>query len=146
VAWFEQFGFDEGPYGTAETLSKAKNASLRRITDAAIADLHAGRVRLTRTSDPATVGDAAPVWVLTHACATALESSGEAAAADVVRTAGANAHVIRELAYRLYGVSVQRGRAQDASRYNALVVAWPEVHRLSEQTRPDPQPSLWTSS
>jgi putative DNA methylase len=146
VAWFEQFGFDEGPYGSAETLSKAKNASLRRISDAAIADLRAGKVRLARTCDPATVDDSAPVWVLTHACATALESSGEAAAADVVRIAGADSHVLRELAYRLYGVCAQRGRAREASRYNALVVAWPEVHRLSEQTRPDPQPSLWTSS
>ena len=28
VAWFEQFGFDEGEYGIAEMLSKAKNTSV----------------------------------------------------------------------------------------------------------------------
>jgi putative DNA methylase len=28
LAWFEQYGFDEGEYGVAETLSKAKNTSV----------------------------------------------------------------------------------------------------------------------
>ena len=29
LAWFEQYGFNEGEYGVAETLSKAKNTSVR---------------------------------------------------------------------------------------------------------------------
>ena len=31
LAWFEQHGFDEGEYGVAETLSKAKNTSIDEI-------------------------------------------------------------------------------------------------------------------
>ena len=44
LAWFEQFGFDEGEYGVAETLSKAKNTSVAGMVDAGIlASKSAGR-------------------------------------------------------------------------------------------------------
>ena len=36
VAWFEQYGFDEGEFGVAETLSKAKNTSISGLADAGI--------------------------------------------------------------------------------------------------------------
>ena len=31
VAWFDQFGFNDGPFGDAETLCKAKNTAIRRL-------------------------------------------------------------------------------------------------------------------
>ena len=43
LAWFEQFGFDEGEYGIAEMLSKAKNTSVAGMVDAGILDSKAGR-------------------------------------------------------------------------------------------------------
>src|SRR5690606_37962842 len=46
VAWFEQFGFEEGEYGVAETLSKAKNTSVSGMVDAGILASRAGKVRL----------------------------------------------------------------------------------------------------
>ena len=36
LAWFEQQGFDEGEYGVAETLSKAKNTSIAGIVEGGI--------------------------------------------------------------------------------------------------------------
>ena len=36
LAWFEQFGFDEGEYGIAEMLSKAKNTSVAGMVEAGI--------------------------------------------------------------------------------------------------------------
>ena len=36
VAWFEQHGFDDGDYGLAETLSKAKNTSVAGMVEAGI--------------------------------------------------------------------------------------------------------------
>ena len=36
VAWFEQYGFDDGDYGVAETLSKAKNTSVAGMVEAGI--------------------------------------------------------------------------------------------------------------
>ena len=42
LAWFEQFGFDEGEYGIAEMLSKAKNTSVAGMVDAGILDFKSG--------------------------------------------------------------------------------------------------------
>ena len=36
LAWFEQFGFAEGDYGVAETLTKAKNTSVAGMEQAGI--------------------------------------------------------------------------------------------------------------
>ena len=43
LAWFEQFGFDEGEYGIAEMLSKAKNTSVAGMVEAGILASKAGK-------------------------------------------------------------------------------------------------------
>ena len=43
LAWFEQSGFDEGEYGVAETLSKAKNTSVSGMVEAGILASRAAR-------------------------------------------------------------------------------------------------------
>jgi len=47
LAWFEQSGFSEGPYGVAETLSKAKNTSVEGMVDADVVQSKGGKVRLS---------------------------------------------------------------------------------------------------
>ena len=42
LAWFEQSGFDEGEYGIAETLSKAKNTSVAGMVEAGYFGLKSG--------------------------------------------------------------------------------------------------------
>ena len=49
LAWFEQSGFDEGEYGIAETLSKAKNTSVAGMVDAG----HPAFASWTGTPSPA---------------------------------------------------------------------------------------------
>ena len=44
LAWFEQSGFDDGEYGIAETLSKAKNTSVDGLVEAGILASKGGRV------------------------------------------------------------------------------------------------------
>ena len=51
VAWFEQSGFEEGEYGVAETLSKAKNTSISGLEHAKILKSKAGKVRLLRPDE-----------------------------------------------------------------------------------------------
>ena len=51
VAWFEQKGFDEGEYGTAETLSKAKNTAISGLIHADIVKTKAGKLRLVRPGE-----------------------------------------------------------------------------------------------
>ncbi|MGE0126344.1 MAG: DUF1156 domain-containing protein, partial [Vicinamibacterales bacterium] len=51
LAWFEQFGFSEGPFGIAETLSKAKNTSVSGLDDAGILKQGRGKVRLLKPEE-----------------------------------------------------------------------------------------------
>lgn len=46
VAWFETHGVAEGPYGTAETLSKAKNTSVQGLVEAGVITARSGKVKL----------------------------------------------------------------------------------------------------
>ena len=51
VAWFEQAGFNQGEFGVAETLSKAKNTSVDGMIEAGILKAGAGKVRLLRPAE-----------------------------------------------------------------------------------------------
>ena len=51
LAWFEQFGFSEGEFGVAETLSKAKNTSVGGIVEAGLAYSKGGKVRLLKPDE-----------------------------------------------------------------------------------------------
>ena len=46
LAWFEEFGFDEGEFGRAETLSKAKNTAVAALEESGIIAAARGQVRL----------------------------------------------------------------------------------------------------
>jgi putative DNA methylase len=136
LAWFEQHGFDEGEFGVAETLSKAKNTSVAGMVEAGIVQSARGRVRLLRPGElPADWDPAADsrltAWESVHHLIRALESGGEAAAADLVARLGSRAETARELAYRLYTLCERKKRASEALSYNALVQSWPEIVRLS---------------
>ena len=47
LAWFEQFGIEEGPFGMAETLSKAKNTAVGGLVEAGVVKARAGKVQLS---------------------------------------------------------------------------------------------------
>ncbi len=140
LAWFEQHGFEEGEFGVAETLSKAKNTSVKGLEEAGILKQGRGKVRLLRPSelpadwDPAT--DARlTVWEMVHHLVRVLEAGGEQAAAALLARLGGRADVARELCYRLYTSCERKKRAAEALSYNALVQAWPELTRLAQDQR-----------
>ncbi len=133
VAWFEQFGFDEGPFGVAETLSKAKNTAVGGMVEAGILSAKAGQVRLLRRDELADDWDPATdrritVWEVTQHLIRALEQEGETGAAALVQKVGGLGEVARDLAYRLYGICERKKWAQEALAYNSLVIAWPGDH------------------
>jgi putative DNA methylase len=138
LAWFEQSGFEEGEYGIAETLSKAKNTSVSGLVEAHILHSRRGRVRLLRPEelpanwDPAT-DPRLTYWEIVHHLIRVLASGGENAAADLVTKLGAPAETARELAYRLYTICERKKRAAEAFAYNGLVQSWPEIVRLAQE-------------
>ncbi|MGO9955543.1 MAG: DUF1156 domain-containing protein, partial [Solirubrobacteraceae bacterium] len=134
VTWFEQRGFEEGPYGEADVLARAKDTSVASLEEAGILVSRAGKVKLLRREelpdgwDPVT--DRRPtVWEAAHHLARQLEVGGESSAADLLGRLRGLGETARELAYRLYTTSERKGWAQEALAYNALVVAWPEIAR-----------------
>ncbi len=139
LAWFDQFGFTEGAYGQAETLSTAKNTSVQGMKDAGILEAKGGKVRLLKKEElpadwnPAT-DERLTIWEATHHLIRSLDS-GEQAAAGTMRKLGAVAEIARDLSYRLYTVCERRKWSQDAIGYNALVLAWPDLKRLADEQK-----------
>lgn len=146
VAWFDQNGFAEGPYGVAETLCTAKNTSVSGMVEAGILSAKGGKVRLLTPAELPADWDPArdvrlTIWEIVHQLIRAL-GSGETQAAQVlaaVRAVSAEkAEAARDLAYRLFTLSERRKRAQDALAYNALVTSWPEIARLAQSIKQEP--------
>ncbi len=85
MAWFDQVGFDEGQYGLAETLSKAKNTSVEGLVTAGIIKSGRGKVRLLKPDELPTDWDPEKdprltSWETVHHLIRALEKDGEPAA------------------------------------------------------------------
>ncbi len=138
LAWFEQFGFAEGEFGVAETLSKAKNTSFSGMKEAGLLAGAGGKVRLLRPDelpkdwDP-TTDPRLTVWEMVHHLIRVLAAGGEVAAADLAAKLGSRAEVARELCYRLYTLCERKKRAPEALAYNTLVQSWPEITRLARE-------------
>ncbi len=137
LAWFEQHGMDEGPFGVAETLSKAKNTAVNALVEAGVITARGGKVRLVKRDelpdnwDPAADGRLT-VWEATQHLIRALDKQGESGAAALMKQLGATAEIARDLAYRLYTVCERKKWADEALAYNGLVIAWPELTRLAQ--------------
>jgi putative DNA methylase len=144
LAWFDQNGFNEGAYGTAETLCTAKNTSVSGMVEAGILAAKGGKVRLLKKEEldadwnPAT-DERLTVWEATHHLIRSLDS-GEAVAAALLKKLGAMAEVARDLSYRLYTVCERRKWSQEAIGYNALVLSWPDLKRQADEQK-DPGPA-----
>lgn len=139
LAWFEQHGMDEGKYGDAETLSKAKNVGVEGLVEDGFLWSRRGKVRLLSRDeldgkwDPR-LDERLTVWEVTQHLVHHLDKEGEASAAGLLRKLGSVGEVARDLAYRLYSTSERKGWARDALAYNSLVVAWPQVARMAAGT------------
>jgi putative DNA methylase len=141
IAWFEQHGFDNGEFGDAEILSKAKVTSVSGLQQAAIVLSKGGKVRLRKPEElPAdwdVKGDRRPtVWEMTHHLLRRYHhlAAGDHATSALLRKFGAEGEMARDLAYRLFKLSERKKLAQEALGYNALVLGWLEIARLARDT------------
>ncbi len=153
LAWFEQFGMEEGAFGVAETLSKAKNTAINGLVEAGVVKARAGKVRLLKRGELGSqeTGDRArktgdrrqetewdpsadsrfTIWEATQYLIRALDKEGESGAAALLRKLGGTAEIARDLAYRLYTICERKKWADEALAYNGLVIAWPELTKLA---------------
>ena len=150
IKWFEQHAHDEGAFGDAETLSKAMAVSVRGLRDAGFVKDGQGKVRLLRRNElpirdfgfwiddreQSKIGNPkskTTLWSVAQCLILALEQRGETGAAELLRKVGSLGEVARDLAYRLYSTCERKKWAEEARSYNGLVVAWPEIVRLSRE-------------
>ncbi|MGE3509012.1 MAG: DUF1156 domain-containing protein, partial [Vicinamibacterales bacterium] len=138
LAWFEQHGFAEGEFGVADVLARAKNTSVQGLVGAGVLKSSRGDVRLLKPSELAANWDPSTdtrlsAWESVHQLIRALESGGEAAAAELVAKLGSKAELARELCYRLYTLCERKKRAAEALSYNGLVQSFPELERLAKE-------------
>lgn len=139
LAWFEQYGFAEGEFGVAETLSKAKDTSIKTMVETGTLVANKGKVRLLKPEELAPDWDPKKkskltAWEVVHQLIRILDEQGETGAAQTVAKLGAIADTGRELCYRLYTLCERKKRAQEALAYNSLVQSWPEIQRLAQST------------
>lgn len=137
LAWFEQFGIEEGQYGAAETLATAKNIAVSGLVEAGILQARGGKVRLLRRKEYNSNWDPLndprlPIWELTQRLILSLENGGERGTAEILSKVGGIGETARDLAYRLYSICDRKGWAQEALAYNSLVVAWTGISRLAQ--------------
>jgi putative DNA methylase len=143
LTWFEQHQFNEGVYGDAETLSKAKNTSVQGLVEAGILEAKAGKVRLLPRSELAAKwqpdqDERMPVWEITQHLIRALDQTGETGAANMLAKLGDRGSLAKDLAYRLYSLCDRKNWSQEALAYNSLVISWPEITRLANEIQPEP--------
>jgi putative DNA methylase len=137
IAWFEEYVLNEGEYGRAETLSKAKNTAIQTLEHAGLLASKAGKVRLLKREElsqgwnPKT-NTRLTVWeVMQRMIYILLNGKGERGAGEILRQAGSQGEIARELAYRLYTLCERKGWASEALVYNSLVTSWSEISRLA---------------
>ncbi|HVX15453.1 MAG TPA: hypothetical protein VHC22_29960 [Pirellulales bacterium] len=136
LSWFAEHGMNEGPFGIAETLSKAKNTAVTGLVEAGVVKARAGKVKLVGRDelpddwDPG-ADDRLTVWETTQHLIHALETQGESGAAALLARLGGIGETARELAYRLYTLCERKKWADEALAYNGLVIAWPELAKLA---------------
>jgi putative DNA methylase len=127
--WFEQNGWKQGPFGDADTLSRAKGTSVSGVKDAGVVASGGGIVRLLKWSeyppdwDPKT-DQRQPVWETLHHLIRALKQDGETGAGQLLALTKSKAEPSRQLAYRLYTLCERKGWAEDARAYNELITSW----------------------
>ncbi|MFN0071170.1 MAG: DUF1156 domain-containing protein [Chloroflexota bacterium] len=149
LAWFDLYGFGDGPFGQANTLCVAHATAMNVLEDHDVTVARAGNVRLINVDERARdehrgTRSGEPLWVSLHRLIGVLQRDGEAGAAKLVAAHGDMADTLRDLAYRLYSVCDRQQRSAEALTYNAVIMSWPEIVRLAQasQSETPQQPQL----
>ena len=145
VTWLKQHGFDEGEYGVAETLSKAKNIDVGELADFHDVLTAAGnKVQLhdidyyhPTEHDPELPidnrGGNMTAWEACFRIAYHLDNARRVDADDVrgaalvFNTKGRDTERIERLARILYNYHDARGEAHLAYIFNSIVTRWNEI-------------------
>lgn len=134
IVWFRQYGFDAGPYGDADNIARARNASIDHLDHAGILMSRASKVTLLAPSkldsayDPAT-DPSISVWEVVMHLTRVLAAEGIPAASALLGRVPASVErdLCKELAFLLFSIAESRKETKLAVDFNALGTAWNEI-------------------
>jgi putative DNA methylase len=127
--WFEQYGWETGKFGEADTLARAKGTSVDGVKQAGVLNAAGGNVRLLKWAEYPSDWDPQadqrlPIWEVLHQLIRVFKTDGETGAAAVFTAVQSKAEAARQLAYRLYTLCERKNWAEDARAYNEVVTSW----------------------
>jgi putative DNA methylase len=137
IDWFQQYGFESGPFGEADVLARAKGTAVNGVVDAGVLSAAKGKVRILRIKeypkdwDPAT-DNRVPIWEACHHMCRALGESEHEAGILLARMSEKQ-DAIRQLSYRLYTICERQKWAEEARAYNDLITSWPAIVEQSHK-------------
>jgi putative DNA methylase len=145
IAWFRQYGFDSGPYGDADIIARARNASIDHLVHAGILTSRAGKVtllapdKLDADYDPST-DPSISTWEAVMHLTRALATQGiPAASALLVKVPmSIERDLCKELAFLLFSIAEGRKKTQVAVEFNALGTAWNEIAASAQTATAQP--------
>ena len=139
--WFDQCGWDQGVFGEADVLARAKATSVAGLVDAGVLRSGSGKVQLLRPADYSADWDPSkdlriPVWEVLHQLIRALRQGGESAAGKLLGHGNvqSRSEAARQLAYRLYTLCERKNWSEDARAYNELITSWTNIESATPQT------------
>ena len=141
VEWYKQHGFEEGPFGTAETLSKGTDTGIDVLARAEVLKSRGGRVKLLsvlempENYDPG-LDERVSEWKVCLHLARRLRDQGAGPAAELMAAARDKVDLddVKDLAYLLYSIAEKKGWAETALLFNNLGTEWTSLE--DESRRP----------
>jgi putative DNA methylase len=148
LQWFEEHGWNEGAFGHADQLARAKGTAVNGVQQAGVIMAHGGQVRLLRWADypdawDPTTDTRLPVWEVLHHLIRLFKSQGESGAGCVLATVSSKADAARQLAYRLYTLCERAGWADDARAYNEIITSWAAIEDAATRVPKPRQANLF---
>lgn len=146
--WYTQYGWNEGLYGEADVLARAKNASIQTLQANGTIISGQGKVQLTdwknyKDADTTLVNPTLSTWNLLHQFIHELNLHGTEGAAEVYARYNNKTADIRSLAYTMYTLCERSDRAEDARVYNELIIAWDDIEAASSNVVVNQQLTLF---
>ncbi len=148
LAWRQQHGYREGPYGEAEVLSQAKNVAVDDLDAAGLLTAERGLVRLLPLDDygpdrPRRLGSIT-AWEGCMRMAWHMlpgeHGGGVQGAAEVVpMLSGAAADAAERLARILYNHDDRAGDSANAYVFNTLVTSWTAIREKAQSLAEAPE-------
>ncbi|XWX02908.1 hypothetical protein VZO05_10375 [Aggregatilineales bacterium SYSU G02658] len=124
VAWFEQFGFNEGEFGQADVLARAKNTSVAGVEAAGVVVAGRGKVRLIHWKEYALTLNPSPTR------GEGLQNASASARGEGLQNASASAR--GDAPSPVTGRGGKGGEGWDPTRDERLTV-WEATHHLIDR-------------